>query len=651
MQYTENMRVLVDDVEVEITGCGYCEPLSSEIPTCFFTLKRYQNIDDTVVIKLQERWRGQWVDVFKGQISTYEYERSARLKDRLTITAHLVPMVKWHENRLGKGTTQDDPVVQISDWIAANPNFGTKLGFVNYGINVKHRRDRQTYLTGLQELVENIGWEYRFDLNGDGNVEVKSKVGTSTSKLAIVIGKNATVSKWRRDVHARENKVWGIGRGINANNRIELALPAQDIASIARYGLKEGLIAAKNIVSEDDLLNQASAALTQRKTPPYRYELDLLPVVMLTIAPNYLRAGDNVSLTDSSCGLSNEKMRIYEVKIDWSKEGKTIRLVLSNRKYDLQKLLHDVLKYQEEYSTHPQDDSADPEGTVTYGDGTYKPLLQHYRTVDISAAGDHDWDNFLMDCDGNLWGIRHPTRQSYLRQTTMLMNFETNDSYQWSAEGGELQDYFHQLSGLGYHLGAGCFCISPENELYAVTQTKFHTDGWYFHAKVYKMGTFDAGNYQHKTATLIYDGGEAIKGYESIAVDAIGDTYFGAQSSGSAENGITKHPTVTGGNLESFGLMGYCSYMMMLNDTKLVYVELSGNKLWAFNGAEGNENLIASFGASMYVMKGFPSARRGMEGWPYFCTDNARKVPVFVVYSKGADAKASIYTINMPSLS
>ena len=383
--------IKVADSPIRWTSLKIDKVLAKDPWTFTAVLPEYQNIALASSVEILKND----VTIFKGKVGGRSVTDSPTTVDEIEINGRN-NLDNLKNYLMGEGEVEDDPGSLISDIL---PGTGLSAGTINnFGYKVKVRLDRQTRLDFLQQLSEMIDWEYITTL--DNKLNWKEEVGVDKAGFIIItLGENGESQTWSDEMYAVKTRWYAYGHG-DGPDRVTLPNPyyVQSMQAIQTYGVREGLIDAKDIVTQRDLIVYAKSVLERYKTPPRTYVVNFTD----TYEPNAYDVGDTITLVDPKLGIEGE-FKIYEVHVSVDSEsGECVQLVLSNRLPNLAW----IVKKTEDRTRLP------PVTPISFGGGGL-PLLSWQSTIDVrDLATDANW--VLVDTNGHRYHVKETSSDSYV---------------------------------------------------------------------------------------------------------------------------------------------------------------------------------------------------------------------------------------------
>lgn len=336
--------VYIDDVQKTFMSLGYEKVLCGEPWTFEVTLPAYESVDvgSTVLIKRDG------VTVFKGIVDQIKPCHTAERGDEITLIGRNYAE-KLERYVMGVGEDTGEPATLVTNALSGT---GISPGTIDtYGSNITVRKDRQTRLAYIRRIAQQIGWEFKVNL--DDTLDFKSNIGSDKSgSVQITIGVNGETLDWSKDLSTVRNRLYAFGKGDSEENRVTLPAPGyvEDATSQNNYGVREDVIIAKDISDPSILQVLANAVLSKLKDPAYTFRVRFLD----TYASNAYDVGDIIHLTDSATGV-DAAFRIHEIHLRYDAErGEEVTLVLSNRLSRLEDLFKDAQSYMDFILSNPQ---------------------------------------------------------------------------------------------------------------------------------------------------------------------------------------------------------------------------------------------------------------------------------------------------------
>lgn len=336
--------VYVDGAQKTFTSLSFEKILCGEPWSFQVTFPRYESVSvgSTVEIKRDG------TTVFKGTLDKRKPSHTPELADEVTLIGRS-NAEKLERYVTGVGEDNGEPATLVTNALSGT---GISAGTINtYGSNVKVRKDRQTRLAYIKRIAQQIGWEFKVNLND--TLDFKSTIGSDkSSNIQITIGSNGEALDWSEDLAYVRNRLYAFGKGDSEDNRVTLPNPGyvENTASQNSYGVREDVIIAKDISDSNVLLTLANSVLNKLKDPAYTYAVRLID----TYSTNAYDVGDTIHLTDSATGV-NGNFRIYEIHARYDAQvGEEVTLALSNRMSRLEDVFRDAQSYLDFILMNPQ---------------------------------------------------------------------------------------------------------------------------------------------------------------------------------------------------------------------------------------------------------------------------------------------------------
>jgi len=337
--------VYVGSISKTFTHLSYSKILCKDPWTFNVTFPAYESVSNGSTVEIKR----DGTTVFKGILDKKIPSHTPEKADEVMLVGRS-NAEKLERYVTGVGEDVGEPATLVTNALTGT---GISAGTINtYGSNIKVRKDRQTRLAYIKRIAQQIGWEFKVNIND--TLDFKQVIGVDrSSSIHILIGQTGVSVNWFEDWSQIKNRLYAFGKGDSEENRVTLPSPGyvEDAASQSQYGVREDMVIAKDISDSNVLLTLANAVLSKVKNPAYTYEVQLID----TMTTGAYEIGDMVKLTDQATGINAQNFRIHEIHVSYSAErGEDVRWVLSNKLSRLEDIFTDAQSYMDFILTNPQ---------------------------------------------------------------------------------------------------------------------------------------------------------------------------------------------------------------------------------------------------------------------------------------------------------